>query len=149
MSVVNGFRAQRLSRGLTRQKLSDLSGLSLYLIRRCEEGQTERTTLANLLTLSNTLGITIKEGCRLREIRGDRHLPLRHEPRNLLEAYMAHWDLTLEGLAVILDVDVSVQTASIQCSKPIPAPKYIRRLAEEENMTVPQFEAMYRALQYA
>lgn len=144
MSIVNGFRAQRLSRGLTMQQLSDLSGLSLYLIRRCEEGSADRVTLANLLALSNTLDISIEEGCRLREIRGDRRLPLRHDPRNLLEAYMAHWDLTLEGLAMILDV--SVQTASIQCSKPTPSPKYVRRLAEEENMTVPQFEAMYHAL---
>ena len=147
MSIVNGFRARRLALGLTMQELSDQSGLSLYLIRRCEDGQTERITLSNLLTLSFSLGITIEEGCRLREIRGDRRLPLRHGPRNLLEVYMAHWDLTLEGLAVILDV--SVQTASIQCSKTSPSPKYIRRLAEEENMTVPQFVAMYQALHCA
>lgn len=147
MSLVNGFRARRLALGLTMQELSDLSGLSLYLIRRCEEGSAERVTLANLLTLANSLGISIEEGCRLRESRGGRRLPLRHEPRNLLEAYMAHWELTLEGLAMILDV--SVQTASIQCSKPTPSPKYVRRLAEEENMTVPQFETFYRALQCA
>lgn len=147
MSTVTGFRARRLALGLTMQELSDLCGLSLYLIRRCEDGQAEHTTLAKLLTLSNALGITIEEGCRLREVRGDRRLPLRHEPRNLLEAYMAHWELTLEGLSVILNV--SVQTASIQCSKPTPAPKYIRRLAEEEDMTVPQFESFYRALQCA
>ena len=147
MSLINGFRAQRLALGLTMQELSDLSGLSLYLIRRCEDGQAERVTLSHLLTLSAALGISIEEGCRLREARGNRQLPLRHEPRNLLESYMAHWDLTLEGLAMILNV--SVQTASIQCSKAVPSPKYIRRLAEEENMTVPQFESMYRALQCA
>ena len=140
MSTINGFRARRLSRAMTMQQLSDCTGLSLYIIRRCEEGEIERIALRKLLALADALGISIEEGCRLRETKGDRQLPCRHQPRNVLENYMTYWDLTLQGMAMSLDV--SVQTVSIQCGKDKPALKYICRLAEEEGVSVLQFEEM-------
>ncbi|MGM9607420.1 MAG: helix-turn-helix domain-containing protein [Oscillospiraceae bacterium] len=141
MSTVNGFRHQRLSRGLTMQQMSDLSGVSAYIIRCCEEGNVENITLSRLLALSSALGISLSEGLRVRETPGIRQRPRRREPRNILENYMSYWELTTQGMAVILDV--SPQTVSVQCGKSSPALKYVKRLAEEENMTVGSFIHMY------
>ena len=39
MSRINGFQAQRLNRNLTIQETAQLSGVSPYTIRCCEEGR--------------------------------------------------------------------------------------------------------------
>lgn len=141
MSAVNGFRARRLSRGLTMQQLAEESGVSAYTVRCCEEGKTERISLDRLLTLTEALELTLSEACRVRETTGTRQRPRRREPRNVLENYMARWDLTVQGLAVILDV--SAQTVSVQCGKKDPSLKYVRRLAEEEGLPVGTFLKLY------
>ena len=144
MTAINGFRARRLECGLSIQQLADLSHLSPYTIRQCERGVLDQITLCRLLTLADTLGISLFEGCRVRLDPGARQRPRRHAPRNILECYMDHWGLTLQGLALILDV--SVQTASVQCAKPSPAAKYIQCLAAEEGLSVPAFLEFYQAL---
>lgn len=141
MNTVNGFRHQRLSRGLTMQQVAQLSGVSAYIIRCCEDGDVENITLSRLLVLSSALGISVSEGLRVRETPGLRRRPRRREPRNILENYMAYWELTIQGMAVILNV--SPQTVSVQCGKISPAPKYVKRLTEEENMPVHSFVEMY------
>ena len=141
MSAVNGFRRQRLSRGLTMRQVSDLSGVSPYIIRCCEDGDVENISLNRLLALSSALGLSLSEACRIREAPGRRQRPRRREPRNILENYMAYWELTVQSMALILNV--SPQTVSVQCGKHTPAPKYVKRLAEEENMPVCSFVEMY------
>lgn len=141
MSTVNGFRRRRLSRGLTIRETAQLSGLSPYLIRRCEEGRPEDLPLSRLLALSSALGISISEGCRPAEPLGPRRLPRRHEPRNILERYMAYRELTVQSLAILLDV--SPQTVSVQCGRDLPAMKYIRRLADAEDLSVAEFMEMF------
>ncbi|MGM9606863.1 MAG: helix-turn-helix domain-containing protein [Oscillospiraceae bacterium] len=133
--------ARRLSRGLTMQQLAEESGVSAYIIRCCEEGNVENITLSRLLALSSALGISLSEGLRVREAPGIRRRPRRREPRNILENYMAYWELTIQGMAVILDV--SPQTVSVQCGKKDPALKYVRRLAEEEGLPVSTFLKLY------
>lgn len=145
--LCTGFRTRRLALGWTIQQTSALSGVSPYIIRCCEEGNFFHISMHRLLTLSSCLGISVGEGCCIAPPSGNRQRPRRHPPRNVLENYMAYWDLTLEGLALILDV--STQTASIQCAKENPAMKYIGLLAEEENMTVDSFLTMYGALNIA
>ena len=144
MTTVNGFRARRLECALSIQQLADLSHLSPYIIRQCERGEVEQITLRRLLSLADTLGISLSEGCRMHSAPGSRQRPRRHAPRNVLECYMDHWGLTLHGLALILDV--SVQTASIQCAKQVPDAKYIQCLAVEDGLSVPDFLEFYRAL---
>lgn len=142
-----GFRTRRLALGWTIQQTSKLSGVSPYIIRTCEEGGFSRVSMHRLVALSSCLRITVDEGCRKDNYSGGRQRPRRHSPRNILENYMAYWELTLEGLALILDV--STQTASVQCAKEHPAMKYIHLLAEEENMTVDSFLTMYGNLKIA
>lgn len=147
MTAVNGFRARRMSHGLTIQQVAAYSGVSPYIIHRCEEGDFEQVSMYRLIALADTLGISLSEGCRVRQVPGSRQRPRRQEPRNILENYMVHWELTLQGMAVILDV--SVQTVSVQCGKADPAMKYIRRLAEEEGMSVHAFVEFYSTTQCA
>lgn len=143
----SGFRTRRLALGWTIQQTSQLSSVSPYIIRCCEEGDLSHVSMHRLIALSACLGISLDEGCRMRIPTGTRQRPRRHEPRNILENYMTYWELTLEGLALILGV--SAQTASIQCGLPHPAMKYIRLLAEEENMTADSFLTMYGNLNIA
>lgn len=63
MNTVNGFRHQRLSRGLTMQQVSDLSGVSAYIIRCCEEGNVENIALKRLLALSSALASPFRRAC--------------------------------------------------------------------------------------
>lgn len=147
MSFTTGFRARRLSSGLTIQQLSEKSGLSPYIIRRCEEGEFDEISLCRIITLADTLGISLEDGCRLARYTGGRQRPRSHAPRNVLENYMACHDLTLQGMAVLLGV--SVQTAAIQCSKDEPSVKYIWSLANAEGMTVSAFVTMYSAMKCA
>lgn len=142
-----GFRTRRLALGWTIQQTSKLSGVSPYIIRCCEAGNFFHISMHRLVALSACLGISVDEGCRMGSPSGNRQRPRRHSPRNILENYMAYWELTLEGLALILDV--STQTASVQCAKEHPAMKYIHLLAEEENMTVDSFLTMYGNLKIA
>lgn len=142
-----GFRTRRLALGWTIQQTSKLSSVSPYIIRCCEAGNFLHISMHRLVALSTCLGITVDEGCRKDNYSGGRQRPRRHSPRNILENYMAYWELTLEGLALILDV--STQTASVQCAREHPAMKYIHLLAEEENMTVDSFLTMYGNLKIA
>lgn len=146
-TACTGFRARRLTLGWTINQTSELSGISPYIIRCCEDGNLGHITMDRIITLAACLGISVDEACRMRTPSGGRQRPRRHVPRNILENYMAYWELTLEGLAMILDV--SAQTVSIQCSKESPAMKYIRLLAEEEHMTVDSFLLMYGNLNIA
>lgn len=143
--ITNGFRAARLACGWSIRQLSEKSGVSPYIIRCCEEGDVDHVALYRLLALTDALGLypTIA----LRPAAVARQRPRKHPPRNILESYMAYWELTLEGLALILNV--SAQTVSVQCAKEHPAMKYIRLLAEEENMTVDSFLLMYGNLNIA
>lgn len=143
----SGFRTRRLALGWTIQQTSQLSSVSPYIIRCCEAGDFHQVSMHRLLRLSACLGISLDEGCRMRIPTGIRQRPFRHAPRNILESYMAYRELTLQGLALILGV--SAQTASIQCGLPHPATKYIRLLAEEEDMTVDSFVTMYGNLNIA
>ena len=147
MSYTTGFRARRLSCGMTMDQLSEKSGLSPYIIRRCEEGEFDEISLCRVITLADSLGISLEEGCRLARYTGGRQRPRSHAPRNVLENYMACHDLTLQGMAILLGV--SVQTASIQCSKDEPLVKYIWSLANAEGMTVSAFVTMYSAMKCA
>ena len=142
-----GFRARRLALGWTIRQTAERSGVSPYIIRCCEEGNFFHISMHRLLALSSSLGISVGEACCICTSFGSRRRPRRHPPRNILENYMAYWDLTLEGLALILGV--STQTASIQCAREHPAMKYVHLLAEEENMTVDSFLTMYGALNIA
>lgn len=146
MNITTGFRARRLALSLTIRQLSEKSGLSPYIIRRCEEGEFEEVSICRVMALADALGISLTKGCGLFRYTG-RQRPRDHAPRNILENYMAYQDLTLQGMAVILGV--SVQTASIQCGKPQPSEKYVKRLALEERMPYPAFVEMYGAMQCA
>ena len=141
MSRINGFQAQRLNRNLTIQETAQLSGVSAYTIRCCEEGRLENISMERLISLTRVLELSFAEACSFRESVGSRKRPRRREPRNVLENYMARWDLTVQGMAAILGV--SAQTVSVQCGKEKPAMKYIKRLAEEENLPVSTFVKMY------
>ncbi len=141
---MNGFRARRLALGLTMEETAKKSGLSPYTIRCCEEGDAEQIALYRLLALCKTLDITPDKGCKVMEFPGHRQRPRKREPRNILERYMACKELTLQAMAVLLDV--SPQTVSVQCAKRSPAPKYVQRLAEEEDMPLLTFERLYSAL---
>ena len=147
MSYTTGFRARRLSSGLTIQQLSEKSGLSPYIIRHCEEGEFDEISLCRIITLADALGISLEEGCRLARYTGSRQRPRSHAPRNVLENYMACHDLTLQGMAILLGV--SVQTACVQCGKDDPSEKYVFRLAQAEGMTYDDFFNMYSAMKCA
>lgn len=140
MSLVSGFRSARLRRNLTIQELSHLSGVSVTTIRHCETGALDPVSLDRVAALASALDISIAEGCAFVD-GGPRQLPLRHSPRNVLETYMAFWELTDQALAIILDV--SVQTVSVQCARKMPSMKYIRMLAEHEEVSVQDFLTMY------
>lgn len=141
MRTMNGFRSARLRRNLTIRELSDLCGISTATIRHCEAGTLEAISLDRVAALASALDISIAEGCRVYEFAGPRQLPLRHPPRNILEAYMAFWDLTVQSLAFMLDV--SPQTVSVQCGKKVPSLKYVKQLAEMEEVPVTEFIERY------
>ena len=141
MTVTTGFRSHRLDRGLTVQQLSSHSGISPYIIRHCEEGDFGQVSLYRMLALADTLGISLSEGCRAGQISGARRRPRQQEPRNILECYLLHRALTLRELSEILGV--SVQTVSVQCGKNSPSMKYIRRLAEEDGLSIQAFITCY------
>ena len=147
MSYTTGFRARRLALNWTMQQLSEKSGLSPYIIRRCEEGEFDEISIFRIMALAETLGISVEDGCGLAHQTEGRQRPRSHAPRNILENYMAHRDLTLQGMAILLGV--SVQTASIQCAKEQPSEKYIEYLADEEGMSCTSFIEMFGAMQCA
>ena len=141
-----GFRIRRLSLGMTIQQLSRESGLSPHIIRCCEEGDLSHVSLHRVIGLASALDISLSDGGSLQQL-SCRRRPRPQPPRNVLEQYMAYWDLTLEGMAIILGV--SLQTVSNQCRKVTPDRKYICRLAEEEGMGEQDFLTMYGALDCA
>ena len=140
MNRISGFRSARLRRNLTIQELSRIAGVSATTIRHCETGALDPISLDRVAALASALDITIAEGITF-TAGGPRLLPSRHAPRNVLESYMDFWELTDRTLAILLDV--SAQTVSVQCSREMPAMKYIRRLADHEEMSVRDFLTMY------
>ena len=144
MNMTTGFRARRLMLGLTMDRLSRECGLSLYIIRRCEEGEFDSLSMDSILTLAHALDLSVSEGCALITCPGDRQRPRRCASGNPIESYMLHHGLTLRGMALLLNV--SVQTVNKQCSLPTPAPRYIKALADSECMSVGDFQLMYGAL---
>lgn len=143
MNRIIGFRAHRLERNLTIQEVAEMSEVSLYTVRCCEEGRVDCISMEKLIALTETLEISFAEACSFREPVGPRKRPRRKEPHNVLEHYMARWNLTAQGMADLLGV--SVQTVCIQCGKSTPAMKYVRRLAEAEGMPVETFLQMYQS----
>ncbi len=141
---MNGFRARRLALGLTMEETAEKSGLSPYIIRCCEEGDVGKVARYRLLALCKALDLSPSQGCEVLEFPGHRKRPRKTAPRNILERYMAHHERTLPGMA--LRMEGSPQTGSGQCAKRTPSPKYIQRLAEEEDMPLLTFERMYGAL---
>lgn len=145
MIPVSGFRIHRLRQNLTIQKTAEQSGLSVYAVRACEDGNVGGMSIEKVLALADALDITIDEGCRFYAWQITKRRVHEKHTHGPLERYMDEKGLSAEGLADMLGV--SVQTVSVQRRKPIPNTKYIEFLAKEEGVSVSEFLTRYKGVE--